>query len=67
MDTSMYMVVGFEVAACSIERTPGQVPKDVSCQEFAGDRPPKSQEIKKGACKHFDHMVPTKMQGVDSL
>ena len=48
MDSSMYMVVGFEVTACSIERTPGQAPKDVSCLEFNGDRPPKSQEIKKG-------------------
>lgn len=48
MDNSMYMVVGFEVAACSIERSPGQTPKDVSCLEFNGDRPPKSQEIKKG-------------------
>lgn len=49
MDTSMYMIVGFEVAACSIERVPGAPPKDVSCGEFAGDSPPKPQEIKKGA------------------
>lgn len=48
MDTSMYMVVGFEVAACSIERTPGQAPKDVSCTEINAERPPKPQEIVKG-------------------
>jgi hypothetical protein len=44
----MYMVVGFEVMACSIARTAGQKPKDVSCIDALEGRPAPAQEISKG-------------------
>ena len=47
-NTNMYMIVGFEVTAvCSLERQPGQTPKDVSCSEYS-TAAPTPQQIKTG-------------------
>ena len=46
----MYMVVGFEVVACSIKRTPGEpINKNLICPQTL-DEPnaPEPQEVKKG-------------------
>ena len=48
-DKEMFMVVGFEVLACSIQRSPGQKPTDISCTETG--KPTKPQEVTKGAHK----------------
>jgi len=46
----MYMVVGFEVVACSIARTPGQNLKDIRCAASPDDPgAPAPQEVKEGA------------------
>ena len=45
----MYMVVGFEVMACSIARVAGQQPSDVSCIDTLEGKPPAPQEVHKGA------------------
>ena len=45
----MYMVVGFEVMACSIARVSGQKPSDVSCIDTLEGKPPAPQEVHKGA------------------
>ena len=47
-DTKMYMVVGFEVLACSIGRTPGQALQDIACPESEEGKPVPPQEITKG-------------------
>ena len=44
----MYMVVGFEVMACSIARVAGQKPSDVSCIDSLEGKPPAPQEVTKG-------------------
>jgi hypothetical protein len=46
----MYMVVGFEVLACSIKREPGQpINKNLRCPESPDDaNAPEPQEVKKG-------------------
>ena len=46
-DKEMFMVVGFEVLACSIQRSPGQKPTDISCTETG--KATKPQEVTKGA------------------
>lgn len=47
----MYMVVGFEVVACSIKRTPGEpINKNLICPQTPDDaNAPEPQEVKKGA------------------
>lgn len=45
----MYMVVGFEVMACSIARVAGQKPSDISCIDTLEGKPPAPQEVHKGA------------------
>ena len=47
--SQMYMVVGFEVMACSIARVAGQKPSDVSCIDTLEGKPPAPQEVSKGA------------------
>lgn len=47
----MYMVVGFEVMACSIARQPGQKPSDVSCIDTLEGKPPAPQEVNKGMAR----------------
>ena len=47
----MYMVVGFEVMACSIARVAGQKPSDVSCIDTLEGRPPAPQEVTKGMAR----------------
>ena len=47
--TQMYMVVGFEVMACSIARVAGQKPADISCIDTLEGKPPAPQEVTKGA------------------
>ena len=46
----MYMVVGFEVVACSIRREPGQaINKNLMCHQSLDDpNAPEPQEVKKG-------------------
>lgn len=46
----MYMVVGFEVVACSIKRTPGEpINKNLICPQTPDDaNAPEPQEVKKG-------------------
>ncbi|KAL4428185.1 hypothetical protein ABPG75_002274 [Micractinium tetrahymenae] len=46
----MYMIVGFEVVACSIKRTPGEaINKGLMCPQSLGDpNAPEPQEVKKG-------------------
>jgi transmembrane 9 superfamily member 2/4 len=47
---TLYMVVGFEVVACSIKRTPGQALKNVPCPGSVDDpSAPAPQEVKEGA------------------
>lgn len=53
-DEPMYMVVGFEVMACSIARVAGQKPKDVSCIDTLEGKPPAPQEITKGMARAGD-------------
>ncbi|KAK9907506.1 hypothetical protein WJX75_004955 [Coccomyxa subellipsoidea] len=48
-DEPMYMVVGFEVMACSIARKAGEKPKDISCIDTLEGKPPAPQEITKDA------------------
>ncbi|KAK9807028.1 hypothetical protein WJX72_011093 [[Myrmecia] bisecta] len=48
IDDSMYMVVGFEVMACSIAREAGRKLEDISCITDDG-HPPTPQEVKKDA------------------
>lgn len=46
----MYMIVGFEVVACSIKREPGKPAADVMCPQYANDpAAPPPQEVVKGA------------------
>ena len=47
--TPMYMVVGFEVMACSIARPAGEKPKEISCVDEEEGRAPARQEITVGA------------------
>lgn len=47
-DQEMFMVVGFEVLACSIQRSPGQKPTDISCTDSDTGKPVKPQEVTKG-------------------
>lgn len=53
-DEPMYMVVGFEVMACSIARVAGQKPKDISCIDTLEGKPPAPQEITKGMGRSGD-------------
>ncbi|KAK9828105.1 hypothetical protein WJX81_004518 [Elliptochloris bilobata] len=48
-ELSMYMVVGFEVMACSIEREARGRPAEVSCMDVVEGKAPKAQEIVQGA------------------
>lgn len=49
-DQKLYMIVGFEVVACSIERPPGQPFKNIACPQSPDDsHAPKAQEVTKGA------------------
>lgn len=50
----MYMVVGFEVMACSIGRRAGEKPKDISCIDTLEGKPPVPQEITKGMGRSGD-------------
>lgn len=54
----MYMVVGFEVMACSIARVAGQKPSDVSCIDTLEGRPPAPQEVTKGMARDGDASWP---------
>ena len=47
----MYMIVGFEVVACSIRREPGKpINKNLMCPQSLDDpNAPTAQEVKKGA------------------
>ena len=47
-EQSMYMVVGFEVLACSIKREAGKTPKDISCTDPDSGTPIIPQEVTKG-------------------
>ena len=47
-EKEMFMVVGFEVLACSIQRSPGQKPTDISCTDADTGKPLKPQEVTKG-------------------
>lgn len=53
-DEPMYMVVGFEVMACSIARKAGEKPKDISCIDTLEGKPPAPQEITKGMARSGD-------------
>lgn len=50
-ETKMYMVVGFEVVACSIKREPGEaIDKSLMCpQSYDDPKAPPAQEVKKGS------------------
>ena len=46
----MYMIVGFEVVACSIKRTPGQAIKNIPCPSSPDDPgAPPAQDVKEGS------------------
>lgn len=46
----MYMIVGFEVVACSIKRTPGAALKNIPCPSSPSDpSAPAPQEVKEGS------------------
>ena len=47
-DDQMFMVVGFEVLACSIQRTAGEKLKDISCTDPESGKVVTPQEISKG-------------------
>lgn len=48
--SKMYMIVGFEVVACSIKRTAGEPLKNIPCPASADDpSAPPPQEVKEGA------------------
>ena len=49
-DNQMFMVVGFEVLACSVQRSPGKKPADVSCTDPESGKPITPQEVTKGGC-----------------
>lgn len=44
----MYMVVGFEVAPCSITRAPGKAVENIVCDADTSSKAP-AQEVKAGA------------------
>ena len=54
-DKEMFMVVGFEVLACSIQRSPGQKPTDISCTDTGN--PTKPQEVTKGTANNFPDTI----------
>ena len=56
--SQMYMVVGFEVMACSIARVAGQKPSDVSCIDTLEGKPPAPQEVTKGMARDGDAFWP---------
>ena len=56
--SQMYMVVGFEVMACSIARVAGQKPSDVSCIDTLEGKPPAPQEVTKGMARDGDASWP---------
>lgn len=48
-EKEMFMVVGFEVLACSILRSPGQKPTDIPCTDEETGKLVKPQEVTKGS------------------
>lgn len=50
-DHEMFMVVGFEVQACSIQRSPGQKPQNIRCDDT--QKTIKPQEVTKGNSYHL--------------
>lgn len=47
-EDQMFMVVGFEVLACSIQRKAGEKHKDISCTDPEIGKPITPQEVTKG-------------------
>lgn len=45
--SDLYMIVGFEVQPCSVNRVAGKAIENVDCGPDS-DRPPEGQEIKEG-------------------